>query len=304
MLFVPDVIYIYESIQYWIAAWQLELQHRVLISFFFHTVSYLCLWSYGLSFIYSWIIFFPLLLQTSVRRIKAKRMWRSHTSQPTFIHMKDPMSSTAQTKSVSHSVWPGGKILTTGNTHSSCHQSKSPCSSTVDLDRITIVWSNRSSNWGSTVGLSGQQAIYFGFCVCTVRLKAHYSVLCHAGRTTPLWTTLSMWARPAAPALSLWVFVWTSGCLPLCVSTLVRVRSSGGQMAWCPWQKPTPAEPFVAPDTSRPLLPACLYRPTPSASKRQSVSQKQTRFVHMHQINTRLTRFFPFSFRSVLVHQA
>lgn len=233
------------------------------------------------------------LLQTSVRRIKVKRMWRSHTSQPTFIHMKDPMSSTAQTKNVSHSVWPGGKILTTGNTHSSCHQSKSPCSSTVDLDRITIVWCNWSSNWGSTVGLSGQQAIYFGFCVCTIWLKPHYSVLCHAGRTTPLWTTLSMWARPAAPALSLWVFVWRSGCLPPCVSTLVRVRSSGGQMAWCPWQKPTPAEPFVAPDTSRPLLQACLYRPTPSALKHQSVSQKQTLFVHMHQLNTHLPRFSP-----------
>lgn len=73
-----------------------------------------------------------------------------------------------------------------------------------------------------------------------------------------------------------------------CVSTSVRARSSGGQMAWSPWQKPTPAEPFVAPDTSQPLLQAYLYQPTPSALKCQSVSQKRKHTLSGHQIHTHL----------------
>lgn len=111
---------------------------------------------------------------------------------------------------------------------------------------------------------------------------------------TPLWTILSMWARRAVPARNLWVFIWKSGCSPLCVSTLVKARSSGGQMAWCPWLKPMPAEPFAAPDTSQPSLQVCLYHPTPSALNCRQVSQNKL-FLYLHRINALVTHFLSHS---------
>lgn len=60
---------------------------------------------------------------------------RSHSSPPTSIPTNNPMSSTAQTQNVSLSIWPAGKILTTGTTPSSCHQSKN----SVHLQRYNTV---------------------------------------------------------------------------------------------------------------------------------------------------------------------
>lgn len=84
-----------------------------------------------------------------VEKIKERQMWRSRTSTPTFIHMNNPMSSTAQTENESHSVWPQGKISITGNTLSSCHQSKSP---TVFFHcrikhTLTVACGNWSCDW-------------------------------------------------------------------------------------------------------------------------------------------------------------
>lgn len=205
-----------------------------------------------------------------MRGIKETTM-KSLTSQLTFIPMNIQMSSTAQTENISHSVWPGGKVLTTENTPSSCRLSKFLfiyCTViwwTLNMHKVSLGW---IFLFGITGVVYGLKSCLFFYCVyCPVSL-------CYTGPMTPHWTTLSMWALPAALALGRWAFSLRSGCLPLCVSTSVRVRSSGEQMALCPWQRPTPEQLFVSLSTSQPSLQACLYQPATSALKFQSVSYK------------------------------